>query len=68
MQSQGGSNNLAEMASKLFYRAEDRWQSSGAPAGTFPKPPPGPDLAGNQFKIGNFRPYHPPTEKTLKFF
>jgi hypothetical protein len=53
------------MALELVYRAEHRCKSSGAPAGVFPWPPPGPGWAAKRPRIGDFRSYTPPhPEKT----
>ncbi len=55
-----------EIALELIYRTENRTESSGAPAGAFPRPPSAPGWAGKRPKIAEFRSYLPPPPPQTK--
>ena len=58
-----GFKQLHRMALELVYRAETRCKSSGAPAGAFPRPTRGREVARNQRTPV---PLFPPKQKTPK--
>ncbi len=61
-----GLNKPHGLALELVHRAENRCESSGAPAGAFPRTPPGPGWAGKRPKIVDFWSYPSPLRKNLK--